>query len=39
MQDEEEQMQDHVPSHGPDPGAKPSRMATLRQVSAQSPPV
>lgn len=33
MQDEEEQMQDHVPSHGSNPNAKPSRMATLRQVS------
>lgn len=34
MQDEEEQMQDHVPSHGPNPGAKPGRIATLRQVSS-----
>lgn len=33
MQDEEEQMQDHVPGHGSNPNAKPSRMATLRQVS------
>ena len=33
LQDEEEQMQDHVPSHGSIPVAKPSRAATLRQVS------
>lgn len=30
---EEEQTEDHVPLHGPNLGHKPSRMATLRQVS------
>lgn len=33
MQDEEEQTQNHMPRHAPNPAAKPSRMATLRQVS------
>ena len=37
LQDEEEQMQDHVPSHGSNPTAKPSRVATLRQVSKHFP--
>ena len=37
LQDEEEQMQDHVPSHGSNPIAKPSRVATLRQVSNHMP--
>ncbi len=36
MQDEEEQTQDHVPRQVSNPAAKPSRMATLRQVSIQS---
>ena len=36
MQDEEEQTQDHVPRQASNPAAKPSRMATLRQVSIQS---
>lgn len=39
LQDEEEQMQDHVPSHGSNPIAKPSRLATLRQVSRHMPQV
>ena len=36
MQDEEEQTQDHVPRQASNPAAKPSRMATLRQVSILS---